>query len=553
MELVVAAAYSWLGFVRSPTAIYAAVACALVALVHLRWSQNVHLTSHIGTAALYVGVMSASLDVGGLHASALAWWMTVPVTAGFLSGRRGLLLWGVVSWISILGLAYGHLHGWVPPPPTGAAFYIQSVVALVSALLTVGMLVAGFLSENAAYHQSLRASVEALQEEIRFRRDAEDAAREALAARERFLAMMSHELRTPLNGLLGPNQLLSETELQEAQRELVAIALKSARSLGDLLDDILDYSNLDAGKLELDSHTFSLRELVEQAAARVRDRAQRKGVEVHVRVDSAIPKRVYGDASRVRQVLTHLLGNAEKFTHTGAIWLELDWLAEGVRFCVTDTGIGMEENQSQRLFDAFVQGESGETRTYGGSGLGLPICHNLVQLMGGVLVVESTVGEGSRFHFVVRLPEASTRRRPRSQPRDTGSFPLRILIAEDNPVSTRVATRLLEEGKHSVVAVANGEEAVEAARTHTFDLILMDVLMPVMDGMEATRLIREGEPVGRRVPIVALTASASQKDREACLHVGMDDFIIKPIDLATFRERLAHWQGVTQRERVLTW
>jgi signal transduction histidine kinase/DNA-binding NarL/FixJ family response regulator len=371
---------------------------------------------------------------------------------------------------------------------------------------------------------------------------ARDAAEAGTRARTEFLAIMSHEIRTPMNGIIGAAGLLRDLRLDTEQSEYVRIIRESSDHLSSLIQDILDFSRLDSGRLELEEIAFDPRALLQGTTAMLAGQAQAKGLVLTTRTGEDVPERLSGDPSRLRQILVNLIGNAIKFTKYGGVTIEtrvevVDERTVTLGIAVTDTGIGIDPDSKRKLFSAFTQVDSSISRRFGGTGLGLAICAHLVNLMGGEIGVDSVPGQGSTFRFSIQLRRALGEKRTKSPLRD-GSVtarPLKVLLAEDNPTNRHVATRMLMRMGHSVDAVEDGAQAVTAAAASDYDVILMDMMMPEVDGLTATRIIRASAPPRCHIRIVGLTANALASDRDACEAAGMDGYVTKPVTLERLR------------------
>jgi PAS domain S-box-containing protein len=372
---------------------------------------------------------------------------------------------------------------------------------------------------------------------------AKDAAEQASIAKSAFLANMSHEIRTPMNAIIGLTHLAERETKEPKQLERLNKVADAAHHLLAIINQILDISKIEAGKLTLEPTDFALARLLDNSKEMIIDRVRSRGLEFHSEIDPALPPMLHGDPLRIGQILLNYLSNAAKFTERGSISVAITLVTESaddllVRFAVSDTGIGIPAEQQARIFDVFEQADTSTTRRFGGTGLGLAIARRLALLMGGDSGLQSTQGQGSSFWFTARLQRASNKTMESApaisadeaeQLLSSRYRQTRILLAEDNPINQEVALELLRGVGLQADLAVNGQKAVEMVNQQDYDLILMDMQMPIMDGLSATRAIRQSER-GRSLPILAMTANAFSEDRQRCLDAGMNDHVAKPVD-----------------------
>jgi signal transduction histidine kinase/ActR/RegA family two-component response regulator len=502
---------------------------ASIALLQFHRTKNRHVGGWLAISVAG-GLFLWTLATGGVDSTGHLWLPILPLFATFILGwRRGGLLTGIY-------IACATVILFVPGLPGVAVAYPTTLAVRLIVTTTLTGIIALY------FEWSRQAAQARLRGEIEVRRRAQAEVLRAFEAKSALLAAVSHEVRTPLTAIMGLQDLLLQTGLDEEQRSYLDLAARSARSLVAVMNDLLDLSRVESGKVRIEAVPF---DLYEQARALVDVQevlVAGRELTVSLEWDETAPRQVVGDPARVRQVISNLLGNAVKFTPRGSVVVRVTRVA-GTEETVTlevsveDTGVGLSVEQQARIFDAFIQTEP----TQGGSGLGLAIAKNLVETMGGEIGVHSELGLGSIFWFQMEMPLAQEVARERAVAAGEPMFDARVLLVEDNDLNRDVLRMMLERMGCSVDTAANGAEGVDAFCRGPYDLVLMDCQMPVLDGYSAAARIRDREEEHDRTPIVAITAYALAEDLRRCLEAGMDDHISKPLLLEDVVTMLGRW------------
>jgi len=521
--------------------------CMFFILGALSWhikTGNNQIPIYLG-AGFYAFFCLYLFVTGGVDKTAFVWFYTYPLIGSFLLGaKRGTL-------ISLLMLLLSLIYIISP------LCYVDPFVCYSNNLMLrfypsmLAVIYFAFIAERT--REDSYAELMVTIEELFV---AKQRAEQATLSKSEFLANMSHEIRTPMTGIIGMTALMLKTELNEYQHEMLNAVKKSSDGLLVLLNDILDFSKIEAGQLEFDKHPFYLRELLDTVHTTTQVSAQEKGLEMRVEAESDLPASFVGDDLRIRQILMNLMNNAIKFTRHGGIMLRVELSDEkplenkiGLQFSVVDTGIGISVDKQSTIFNSFSQSDTSTARQYGGTGLGLTISRQLIEMMDGKIWLESTEGNGSAFHFTIFLEE--NRHTQIDETNECDNSPLReldILLVEDNMINQEIAKLILSQNGHRVETADDGLQALDVLAVKNFDVVLLDVQMPNMDGFTTSRIIRLCENgsnscdkiaeqsaaqlrlrlQGKHLPIIAMTANAMKGDREECLAAGMDDYLTKP-------------------------
>ena len=539
----------------------------LLPLLLLRLGQ-VRAAGVLAWSLAWFIVTALSLTNGGLSAPAAVHYLMLMLTTALISQGRTLWLAFSVATLSIVGLGALGAVGWLPPPAAPAGHAARGI-AMTMALLwlalmlrtTLGQLRDALRRAEAEIERRRRtefelreadAKLRALNEQLEARvaeRTAElsaakEAALSASHAKSDFLATMSHELRTPIAGIIGLAELLARCELPPEARSMLEPLTSSSKTLLSLIGDVLDYSKIEAGRLDIERIVMAVRPVIQDVLLLLRPKAEEQGLRLELNIDPSVPPHVRCDPTRVQQIVLNLVSNAIKFTPSGRVSVQLGYRDGMLSIAVRDTGIGISPDAQAGLFQPFSQADRSTTRKYGGSGLGLVITRRLAHLLGGDVSVVSEAGVGSTFTCTVQAESAEP---PKSstQPSEATAPPLRVLLAEDNDINAFILSKLLAHLGHTCERVRDGREAVKLARQRTFDAIIMDMQMPILDGGEATRQIRQLPGPPGKVPIIGLSADAISDHNQDYMACGLNLYLTKPCTLEQLQRALVQVSSAT--------
>lgn len=531
-----------------PERFYPLLAVTLVCFInayYLNRGGHSDRAAFASTSAISIGIFVAVYTNGGIQSVAATWVLVIPFLAGLMGGSS-IIIYGIsLAFICLFSfLILDLFYGKVPDLTPVTEQYKQNRFHQFGQLVTICICFTYYVLK-------VKAGQTALLKQFEQTRIAEKEAKKANKAKSQFLANMSHEIRTPLNGIISAFSLFRKTKLSPEQERLINIADISSSSLLSLINDVLDISKIEAGKLKLEAIPCDLNTIISDVKVIYQYRCSEKNLEFICHQPDA-PLWVKTDATRIRQVLENLLSNACKFTDQGSITLSVDYEAMEndfikVNMNVSDTGIGMSQDQQDRIFDKFTQADSSTTRLYGGTGLGLSICKQLIMLMDGTLKLESQKSVGSQFSVSIPLKKTTPTVFHKTSENSSQHCPLQkndqttLLLVEDNNINMEIMRSLLADYGFNLMEASNGQEALEIMKTSDhIHAIFMDCQMPIMDGYDTTKAIREFEKYND-IPIIAMTANAMQGDREKCLIAGMDAYISKPINPVALHEQLEHF------------
>ena len=519
--------------------LYIALAtCVLVVALYVQaYGNKPLLASQLPIFAFWV-VMCLAMSTVGVSGNTWAWLLTIPAIAALVSGRVAGVVWAAVCMITLWVFAWQHAHGaafefsqeLAPAQVYALAFEASLVLLMLSSATYV------FRNGQLNAERKLSTAVRDLEREVHDRSLAENEARQSEQSKAGFLAAMSHEIRTPLHGIIGATQLLGQERLSGKKQEWLDVVLKSSETLLEITNNVLDLSQLDSKNLQMEALPVDLRQLLSTTLASDEFKAGEKGLEFTVTVSDEIPAYIKGDSTRLRQIFMNLVGNAVKFTDKGGVTVDVDTALDRMRIRVSDTGIGISKQAQGNLFDPYVQADLATMRKFGGSGLGLTIVKRLVTAMNGKIVVDSVPGQGSTFTVFLPLEEA---RKPAETvtPRQQIQIPkLNVVVADDNAINLMVLASMLEEDGHHVIPMTNGKDVVEYLPDHKVDMVLMDLQMPVMDGVTAVRKIRAMRGRLATTPVVAVTSNVLREQPQEMLDAGMSAFLAKPFRAEQLRE-----------------
>lgn len=473
----------------------------------------------------------------GMLSTPILWMLPIPSIAMLLASRRSGLFWLLICIITIWTMTYLETSGIIQIEGIAeehmqvllgqGAFTVYAFeTSIILIILTGATLV--FRTMQIRAEEKLEANLESLRSEVHTRTLAEQAATTSEQSKSNFLAVMSHELRTPLNGIVGAAGLLRSSKDEREQHEFIDVIQQSSENLIELINNVMDLSSLESGKLLLDNKVIELEGFIRTIAKPFSYQANRKNIELSIAIAADLPQHIVGDPTRLKQILINLLGNALKFTDAGTIKIVGDRDYGKLRLQIIDTGTGIAEAELKNLFDPYVQAGSDQAKRSAGSGLGLAIVKRLVNAMEGNIVVDSELGAGTRFTLYLPLEAAEVHLMDEQFGQSSKIGQLNALIADDNAVNCLVLSRILEKDHHNVVVVNTGREALEYVKSHAVDLVLMDIQMPEMNGLEATRAIRKLNGKCSGIPIIAISANISKEEETRALSAGMNAFVGKP-------------------------